>query len=69
MALQMVEKAGIKLHSVTSKSIYDKNLKLTLGTVWTIIHNFQIHGIRVDAMSAKEGTVRRPSLWPSRRCC
>jgi hypothetical protein len=58
----MVETAGIKLHSVTSTTINDGNLKLTLGTVWTIIHNFQIHGISVEAMSAKEGKAPPPPL-------
>jgi len=58
----MVEAAGIKV-LVDAKMINDKNLKMTLGTVWSIIHNYQIHGITVDTMSAKEGLL----LWCQRK--
>ena len=68
MALRMVEQAGVKIMFVTPKSILDKNLKLTLGTVWTIIHNYQIHGISFEnaggqAVSAKDGLL----LWCQRK--
>jgi len=62
LSLKMVEAAGIKV-LVDAKMINDKNLKMTLGTVWSIIHNYQIHGITVDTMSAKEGLL----LWCQRK--
>lgn len=63
LAVNMVEHAGVKLHFVKPINILDKNLKLTLGMIWTIIHDYQIRGISIEDHSAKEGLL----LWCQRK--
>jgi len=59
LALGMVEQAKIKTNFLKSVHLVDKDLKMILGMLWAIILDFQIKGISVEELTAKEGLL----LW------
>jgi len=59
LALQMVENAQIKTNFLKSVHLADRDLKMILGMIWAIILDFQIKGISVEELTAKEGLL----LW------
>lgn len=59
LALQMVEAAQIKTNFLKSVHLADHDLKMILGMIWAIILDFQIKGISVEELTAKEGLL----LW------
>jgi len=59
LALSMVEKAQIKTNFLKPTHLADKDLKMILGMIWAIILDFQIKGISVEELTAKEGLL----LW------
>jgi actinin alpha len=64
MALDMLEKqAGVKTNFLKTTHLVDKDLKMILGMIWAIILHYQIQGISVEEMSAKEGLL----LWCQRK--
>jgi len=58
LALKMIEDAGIKTHFLKPGHLADHDLKMVLGMIWTIILDYQIKGISVEELSAKEGLLR-----------
>ena len=62
-ALKFIQEHGVKLASIGSEEICDKNVKLTLGLIWTIILRFAIAGLSEEGLSAKEGLL----LWCRRK--
>jgi len=62
-ALKFISEHGVKLASIGSEEICDKNVKLTLGLIWTIILRFAIAGLSEEGLSAKEGLL----LWCRRK--
>jgi len=58
-ALSMLEKAQVKTNFLKSVHLVDHDLKMILGMVWCIILDYQIKGISVEEMTAKEGLL----LW------
>ncbi|KAJ5079114.1 alpha-actinin-2 [Anaeramoeba ignava] len=63
VALDFIESRGVKLASIGPEDIVDGNVKLTLGTIWTIILRFQIADISVEQLTAKEALL----LWCQRK--
>lgn len=59
IAIKMVEDSGVRLHFLKPNHLVDKDLKMILGMIWAIILDFQIKGISVEELSAKEGLL----LW------
>jgi len=59
MALKMVEDAKVKTNFLKSTHLIDKDLKMILGMIWAIILDYQIKGISVEELTAKEGLL----LW------
>jgi len=59
LALNMVEKAQIKTNFLKSTQLIDHDLKMILGMIWAIILDYQIKGISVEDLSAKEALL----LW------
>jgi len=59
LAISMVEKAQVKTNFLKPMHLADKDLKMILGMVWAIILDFQIKGISVEELTAKEGLL----LW------
>jgi Ca2+-binding EF-hand superfamily protein len=59
LALGMIDKAQIKTNFLKQVHLVDKDLKMILGMVWAIILDFQIKGISMDELTAKEGLL----LW------
>eukprot|EP01092_Planopodium_desertum_P011907 TRINITY_DN550_c0_g1_i4.p2 TRINITY_DN550_c0_g1~~TRINITY_DN550_c0_g1_i4.p2 ORF type:complete len:549 (-),score=199.24 TRINITY_DN550_c0_g1_i4:93-1691(-) len=59
LALSMVEAAKIKTNFLKVTHLVDKDLKMILGMIWAIILHYQIAGISVDELTAKEGLL----LW------
>lgn len=62
-ALDFIKNHGVKLASIGSEAICDKDKKLTLGLVWTLILRFAIAGLSEEGLSAKEGLL----LWCRRK--
>jgi len=62
-ALKFIADHDVKLASIGSEEIVDKNVKLTLGLVWTLILRFAIAGLSEEGLSAKEGLL----LWCQRK--
>eukprot|EP01108_Squamamoeba_japonica_P002275 TRINITY_DN206_c0_g1_i8.p2 TRINITY_DN206_c0_g1~~TRINITY_DN206_c0_g1_i8.p2 ORF type:complete len:865 (-),score=590.84 TRINITY_DN206_c0_g1_i8:34-2628(-) len=64
VALNFLEKtAGVKTNFLKTTHLADKDLKMILGMIWAIILHFQIQGISVEELSAKEGLL----LWCQRK--
>jgi len=59
LALSMVEQAQVKTNFLKAVHLVDKDLKMILGMIWAIILDFQIKGISVEELTAKEGLL----LW------
>eukprot|EP01098_Paradermamoeba_levis_P003683 TRINITY_DN164_c0_g1_i4.p1 TRINITY_DN164_c0_g1~~TRINITY_DN164_c0_g1_i4.p1 ORF type:complete len:705 (-),score=293.96 TRINITY_DN164_c0_g1_i4:1307-3421(-) len=59
LGLAMVKDAGIKTHFLSAENLVDCDLKMILGLIWTIILDYQIKGISVEELNAKEGLL----LW------
>jgi len=59
LALDMIAKANIKTNFLKPVHLVDKDLKMILGMIWAIILDFQIKGISVEELTAKEGLL----LW------
>jgi len=60
LALKMLQKdAQVKTNFLGTMHLVDHDLKMLLGMVWSIILDYQIKGISVDDLSAKEGLL----LW------
>ncbi len=62
-ALEFIKKRGVNLTNIGAEDIVDKNEKLVLGLIWTIILRFAISDINEEGKSAKEGLL----LWCQRR--
>merc|ERR1712137_1025816 len=62
-ALDFIKNHGVKLASIGSEAICDKDKKLTLGLIWTLILRFAIVGLSEEGLSAKEGLL----LWCRRK--
>jgi Ca2+-binding EF-hand superfamily protein len=62
-ALKFIAEHGVKLASIGSEAICDKDVKLTLGLIWTLILRFAIVGLSEEGLSAKEGLL----LWCRRK--
>lgn len=58
-ALRFIDSAGVKTHFLKPGHLVDHDLKMILGMIWAIILDYQIKGISVEEMSAKEGLL----LW------
>jgi len=63
LALRMVEEAGIKTNFLKHAHLIDCDTKMLLGMVWAIILDYQIKGISVEELTAKEGLL----LWCQRK--
>jgi len=59
LALKMVDDAQIKTNFLKGVHLVDHDLKMILGMIWAIILDFQIKGISVEELTAKEGLL----LW------
>jgi len=55
----MLEEAQVKTNFLKTTHLADKDLKMILGMIWAIILDYQIKGISVEEMTAKEGLL----LW------
>ena len=62
-ALNFIKQRGVNLVSIGPEDIVDKNRKLTLGMVWTIILRFAISDLSEEGLSAKQGLL----LWCQRK--
>ncbi|KAI8374666.1 calponin homology domain-containing protein [Radiomyces spectabilis] len=63
MALEFIKQRGVALTNIGAEDIVDKNLKLVLGMLWTIILRFTIADINQEGKNAKEGLL----LWCQRK--
>jgi len=61
--MHYLKEKGIRLVGIGAEEICDENLKLILGTIWTIILRFDIQDISVEEMSAKDALL----LWCQRK--
>eukprot|EP00026_Physarum_polycephalum_P006920 Phypoly_transcript_06973.p1 GENE.Phypoly_transcript_06973~~Phypoly_transcript_06973.p1 ORF type:complete len:534 (+),score=118.90 Phypoly_transcript_06973:40-1602(+) len=59
LAIKMGENSGIKFNFLKPPHLVDEDLKMILGMIWAIILDYQIKGISVEELSAKEGLL----LW------
>lgn len=59
LALAMLESAQVKTNFLKPTHLADKDLKMILGMIWAIILDYQIKGISVEELTAKEGLL----LW------
>jgi len=59
----LMEQAQVKTNFLKREQLVDHDLKMMLGMVWAIILDFQIKGISVEELSAKEGLL----LWCKRK--
>ncbi|KAI9344469.1 calponin homology domain-containing protein [Pilaira anomala] len=62
-ALDFIKLRGVALTNIGAEDIVNKNLKLVLGMLWTIILRFTIADINQDGKNAKEGLL----LWCQRK--
>ncbi|CAO3610478.1 unnamed protein product [Cunninghamella echinulata] len=58
-ALEFIKQRSVPLTNIGAEDIVDKNLKLILGMLWTIILRFTIADISQEGKSAKDGLL----LW------
>eukprot|EP01132_Coremiostelium_polycephalum_P011567 gene11567-14169_t len=63
LSLDHISKHGVKLVGISAEEIVDKNLKMTLGMIWTVILRFSIADISIEELSAKEALL----LWVQRK--
>ncbi|EAL72905.1 alpha actinin [Dictyostelium discoideum AX4] len=63
LCLKHIESHGVKLVGIGAEELVDKNLKMTLGMIWTIILRFAIQDISIEELSAKEALL----LWCQRK--
>lgn len=64
MALDMLtEQAGVKTNFLKPGHLIDCDEKMLLGMIWSIILDYQIKGISVEELTAKEGLL----LWCQRK--
>eukprot|EP00005_Dracoamoeba_jomungandri_P013945 CAMPEP_0174270810 /NCGR_PEP_ID=MMETSP0439-20130205/45801_1 /TAXON_ID=0 /ORGANISM="Stereomyxa ramosa, Strain Chinc5" /LENGTH=1886 /DNA_ID=CAMNT_0015360381 /DNA_START=45 /DNA_END=5705 /DNA_ORIENTATION=- len=63
LALDYIKSTGVHLENISGEDICDKNLKLCLGLVWTIIQKFAIADISLEELTAKEALL----LWCQRK--
>ncbi|EGC35011.1 hypothetical protein DICPUDRAFT_47922 [Dictyostelium purpureum] len=63
LCLKHIEAHGVKLIGIGAEELVDKNLKMTLGMIWTIILRFAIQDISIEELSAKEALL----LWCQRK--
>lgn len=63
MALAMLEHAGVKTNFLKTTHLADRDKTMLLGMVWSIILDYQIKGINVEEVGAKEGLL----LWCKRK--
>jgi len=63
LAFDMVDKAQIKTNFLKPFHLTDHDLKMILGMIWAIILDYQIKGISVEELSAKEALL----LWCQRK--
>ena len=61
--LDYVKYRGVRLVNIGSEELCDKNEKLFLGLIWTIILRFTIADISEEGLSSKEGLL----LWCQRK--
>jgi len=59
LAFRMLTEAGVKTHFLKTNHLADCDTTMILGMIWAIILDYQIKGISVEDMSAKEGLL----LW------
>lgn len=59
LAMAMLDQAGVKTNFLKPQHLLDGDLMMTLGMIWSIILDYQIKGISVEELSAKEGLL----LW------
>lgn len=59
LALKMLDEAGVKTHFLKPNHLVDCDQTMILGMIWSIILDYQIKGISVEELSAKEGLL----LW------
>jgi hypothetical protein len=58
-SINFVKKLGIRLENISSEDIYEGNLKIILGFIWTLILRFQVNDITEGQLRAKEALL----LW------
>eukprot|EP01090_Pellita_catalonica_P013067 TRINITY_DN3016_c0_g1_i1.p1 TRINITY_DN3016_c0_g1~~TRINITY_DN3016_c0_g1_i1.p1 ORF type:complete len:1544 (+),score=470.99 TRINITY_DN3016_c0_g1_i1:17-4648(+) len=63
LAIDFIKQSGVRLENMSGEDIVDKNLKLILGLIWTIIQKFVIADISIEEMTAKEALL----LWCKRK--
>jgi len=63
LAFNMLDKAGVKTNFLKTHHLVDSDGKMILGMIWSIILDYQIKGISVEELSAKEGLL----LWCQRK--
>jgi len=63
LAFRMLNDAGVKTHFLKPTHLADCDTTMLLGMIWAIILDFQIKGISVEELSAKEGLL----LWCKRK--
>jgi len=63
LAMNMLDKAGVKTNFLKTHHLVDSDGKMILGMIWSIILDYQIKGISVEELSAKEGLL----LWCQRK--
>lgn len=63
IALNYIKQQGIKLIGVDAQAFIDGKIKLILGTIWLLIHKFEIADISEAALHAKDGLL----LWCSNK--
>jgi len=59
LAMNMIDRAQIKTNFLKTTHLLDHDLKMILGMIWAIILDYQIKGISVEDLSAKEALL----LW------
>jgi len=59
LGFTMLDKAQVKTNFLKPSHLVDHDLKMILGMVWAIILDYQIKGISVEELTAKEGLL----LW------
>lgn len=63
VALDMFESAKIKTNFLKSTHLMDHDQKMILGMIWAIILDYQIKGISVDDLTAKDGLL----MWVQKK--
>ncbi|KAH7354219.1 alpha-actinin-3 [Plectosphaerella cucumerina] len=63
LALDFIRSRGIQMVNVGAGDVVDKNERIILGLIWTLILRFTINDINEEGMTAKEGLL----LWCQRK--